>query len=587
MSLSKNFPVAFPSLILDFANSRRLDPRITFTRATPGTYYDGITSATAEQNLILNSQVFENWTATVLGATVTPNTTTAPDGTVTADTIAFGVGDYRYNSFASTSGALTGRTFTFSCWVWTATAKATIGFRISGATTGTDQTVQSVSLTGTATRVSVTRTFTSADTSLICGFDNRVGIGGDGIAGNVIVWGGQLEERATATAYNVTTTSIVTNYIPVLLTAPAGTARFDSNPVTGQSLGLLIEEPRTNLLTYSDQFNDTSWIKNACSISANQIVSPDGTASGDKLVENTTSAEHFIYKGRTGTNETLTLSVFAKAGERTNIRMGFSNFVTEATAVIFNLSTGTQVSISSSGTDYTNVSASITAVGNGWYRCTFTATKNAVNTTNNPYIEPAVGTSFVYLGDGFSGIYLWGAQLETGGFSTSYIATVASPQTRNADSAVMTGTNFSSWFNAGEGTFYIKYAERAISAAHQLTYAVFSADSNNRINIGVNNTNVLDGQIVVNGVDNFTGNTPTLSAQNYQIVFAYATNNAGISANASAVTTDTIVTLPLNLNQFAIGATTVPSQFLNSTIAKIAYYDSRLTNAQLQTLTQS
>jgi hypothetical protein len=55
-------------------------------------------------------------------------------------------------------------------------------------------------------------------------------------------------------------------------------------------------------------------------------------------------------------------------------------------------------------------------------------------------------------------IYAWGAQVEAGAFATSYIPTVASQVTRSADSAVMTGTNFSSWYNASEGTFYCEAA---------------------------------------------------------------------------------------------------------------------------------
>jgi hypothetical protein len=119
-----------------------------------------------------------------------------------------------------------------------------------------------------------------------------------------------------------------------------------------------------------------------------------------------------------------------------------------------------------------------------------------------------------------------------------------------------------------------------------MIYSTATGDTSNRINVSINSSNTLDVQVVAGGTDTFGGNTPTVTAQNYQIAFAYATDNAGVSANASAVTTDTGVVLPLSVNRVAIGSTTGNAQHVNSTIAKIAYYDSRLPNAELQALTQ-
>jgi hypothetical protein len=81
-----DYPTIRPSLLLDFANTKTLDPRITFTRASTGTYYDGKTVAKAEENLLLQSQTFDNASWVKDNATVTANSTTAPDGTTTAET---------------------------------------------------------------------------------------------------------------------------------------------------------------------------------------------------------------------------------------------------------------------------------------------------------------------------------------------------------------------------------------------------------------------------------------------------------------------------------------------------------------------
>jgi hypothetical protein len=218
----------------------------------------------------------------------------------------------------------------------------------------------------------------------------------------------------------------------------------------------LIEESRQNLLTYSEDFSDASWIKVSSSISTNQIASPDGLITAEKLVEDTANAQHFVLKTRTGSNETVTFSVFCKAAERTRVFLQLSNSVNATAQVVYNLSTGTAGSPNSSNADYSNISASMIAYPNGWYRCILTATKGSVNTNNYPTISTVNNSgSAVYTGDGTSGIYIWGPQVEEGAFPTSYIPTSASTVTRSADTANISGTNFSNFFNSTEGTLFV------------------------------------------------------------------------------------------------------------------------------------
>ena len=217
-----------------------------------------------------------------------------------------------------------------------------------------------------------------------------------------------------------------------------------------------------NLLTYSEQFNDASWLKNNSSISQNSIAAPDGTITADKFVENNTNTQHFVYKSRTGSNETVTLSVFAKAAERSKIWLQFSNFSTVAVNVAFTLTgSGTVSNLSGNNADYTNNSASIISYPNGWYRCILTTTKGSVNTTNNPTISVGDSTSSLsYLGDGTSGIYIWGGQLENGSVATDYTPTTTTTISRVLSATTNTnitglGTYYSSGFyeNVGFTTF--------------------------------------------------------------------------------------------------------------------------------------
>jgi hypothetical protein len=235
-----------------------------------------------------------------------------------------------------------------------------------------------------------------------------------------------------------------------------------------------------NLLTYSEDFSDSSWIKNNSSISTNQITSPDGFATADKLIENAANAQHFVYKSRTGSNETLTFSVFAKAAERTNVWLQLSNFSTLAVNARFTLTDSGSVSnVSANSADYTNNSASIIQYANGWYRCILTTTKGSVNTTNNPSISASSG-ALSYQGDGTSGIYIWGAQLEQGSVATDYTPTTTTAINRVLASTTNTnitglGTYYSSGFDENVG--FTTFLSANVFPPYDLVYDDFGGTS--------------------------------------------------------------------------------------------------------------
>ena len=592
MSLSKNFPTIRPSLLLDFASAGRLDPRITFARNSPAVYYDGVTQTLAEQNLILWSQEFQQsaWDAVTLGTTVTANTTVAPDGTTTADTLAFVPTAYRYNSYAA--GTLTGRTFTFSCWVWTTTTPKLIGVRISNSS-GTEATALQVSTTSTATRVSVTRTFGGADTVIICGFDNRSGFGGNNIAGSIVVWGAQLEERSTATAYNLTTTQPITTYIPTLVTAPANTARFDYNPTTSVALGLLIEFVSTNLALYSEAWNDATWSKFNTTITANTAVAPGGTVTADAIVENTAAGAYHSTSqnfSKAAVATTYTFSVYAKSANRTiGLRLAETSPGTSGAVTAYNLATGALVTAAGTyGPTFTNASGSITAVGNGWYRVTLTVTTGP-ETTIQTQVYMENGVSSVYTGDGWSNILLWGAQLEAVSGPTTYIATVATTQTRQSDTAVMTGTNFSSWFNASEFTI-VTQSTLALQPGSfpRLVSINNGVDNLNFLRQSANGDTLFESNFVTsNGVSQFNFFNAISRNTTYKKALAVKSNNNAYARNDfTSVQTSATGSTPLGCNQISIMYDSVNGPFTIGYINRLYVYPLRLTDTQIFNLTR-
>ncbi len=219
---------------------------------------------------------------------------------------------------------------------------------------------------------------------------------------------------------------------------------FDSSTVPATPRGLLIEESRTNLVTYSEQFDNAAWSKVNSTISANATTAPDGTVTADKLVENTATANHVMNRSNPITvaaNTLHTLTVYAKAAERTSIQLLLvSGTYMAGVSYFFNLSNGTVSAPAITGSTAI-YSSSITSVGNGWYRCVVTAIVDTTSTSINWNTSILSGTSTtVYTGDGTSGLFIWGAQLEVGSFPTSYIPTVAASVTRAADVAQLTGS---------------------------------------------------------------------------------------------------------------------------------------------------
>jgi hypothetical protein len=236
----------------------------------------------------------------------------------------------------------------------------------------------------------------------------------------------------------------------VIQTASTDVPRFDHNPVTGESLGLLVEEQRQNLFTYSDQFDNAAWAKTVSTVTANATTAPDGNTTADLLITDNGSNNGLVQQtiSKAASPVTYTFSCYGKAENLSSLRLILRDPANSANRadLILNLITGA-TSGSFVGGTYSSLTSSAAPLTNGWWRFSITATTGSEVSTVGQIISNGAG-------DGTSGIYLWGAQLEVGSFPTSYIPTTTAAATRAADVASITGTNFSSWYRQDEGTFY-------------------------------------------------------------------------------------------------------------------------------------
>ena len=614
MSIKANFPITRANLILDFAKTKTLDPQITFIRGSTGYYYDGVTTTRAEENLLTYSQnLGGGWSAARL--TVTTSTIAAPDGTVTGNTITETT-DTGHHYLQQQPILLTATPYVYSAYAKAGTrsvvqlsiANTALGagafgnFDLAAGTTGTSSnaTVAMTTASNGWWRCSIRFTTTGAGigdmkistvtTSTAGLFESYTGV----VTNNLYAWGAQLEQRSTLTAYTLTTASQVRNYIPTLQLANNNQPRFDHNPTTGESLGLLVEESRTNLVTYSSTFSGGSWGYPGCTLVPNAAIAPDGSNTAVTLVEDTTLNRHYFqFTTAVTTNTVYTASVYAKAGTNNYATIIYGKSSTPFTrgGSIVNLTSGA-ITNYNSGSPTSIVRPTPVNVGNGWWRIAVSV--NIDTTTTNGYIE--IGTSQTtnptYTGNGTGSIYLWGAQLEVGAFASSYIPTTVTTAIRQADFAAIQGTAFNNFYDIDSGTFVTKFS--ILGNGSGGFPGIFYVDDGTTANtFGAYFNDAGDDYIkfesYVNSVAQHGADliaTAAVLNTAYTVAAAYATNDIAGSGNGGTVATDTINTRPV-VNRLVIGQLRGSVFYLNGHIRRFAYYPDRLSNLQLQALTQS
>ena len=588
----------------DFSRTHTKDGRITFTRASSATFVgaDGLIKTTSV-NLIKYSQKFDQeWTTDSTG-TITINHAEAPNGTTTANRFVESTGN---SSHAIRQTLTISGTYTVSVHFkeLPGSAKRYGVLRIHGV--GSTAPIAFFDLgNGTVTSSGGTNIISTSIANVGNGWfrcsmtanepllsDDGIQIGvtntsdsfssytGDGSSG-LLIWGVQFEEGSTATDYIPTTSTI------------SGAPRFDHNPSTGESLGLLTEESSKNRNTKSKSFS--VWgVSSGFSLVYDAATAPDGTTSATALDRNGGGLARLEKNFSVGSGESTTFSVFAKSVNTTTgryLRLAVNDAQTGERFADFDLVDGTIDDAASNGGNFTNAASRIEKYPNDWYRCSISFSKTSSGSENSLcfhklYIRQSDNSTNTPSEVTDVGMYIWGGQVEEKTFPTSLIETDGSAVTRAADVAEITGTNFSSFYNQSAGTIFVDNSYIALDDFDfVLDYSDGTLDNRHSLFYLTNTDPItLRGRTRVSSDQSALEVAIPASGVFAKTAYAYASNDFAISSAGSSVLTDTNGSIP-TINQLTIGATFANASVYSGHIKRIAYFNTRLSNTILETIT--
>jgi hypothetical protein len=354
----------------------------------------------------------------------------------------------------------------------------------------------------------------------------------------------KLDPRITFTR---TSSATRVNSDGLIEVVPANSPRFDFDPVTGECLGLLVEESRSNILPYSEDFSQSAWVTfGTASKSSNVATAPDGNFTADSITIPISSG------------------VFDNIAVAANTTHTFSSYIKG--------DVGSTIRILSNANSSGVVSKTVT-VSEVWQRYSVTFTTNSSDVNSSIQFDTGGGKTF----------YVWGAQVEQGAFPTSYIPTSGSTVTRTADNANITGSNVESWYRQDEGTFI---SDSRILQSGVKTQGVWG------IGDGTNQISLRSPQVTGDRFRGNIGNIFTVAPgtgdtllNTFKAAISY-TSTVGRLQVGTASNEVTPSQLPINPNTFGIGNLGGGSTPLNGIIKQIIYYPVKLDNNILQTLTK-
>jgi len=515
------------------------------------------------RNLFTYSEQFNDASWVKAGVSVTTNTTTAPDGTLTADSVIENSATATQHRMAKFSISLTsGTTYTISAYVKRGVGSRNVQFGGSG--TGvwirvyfdlTNGTVGSqVNGTGTITNVGdgwykITATgvcdLTGNNTFFLANTNGTTSgsetYNGDGVS-SIVWWGAQLESGSSATEYFPTTDRL-------------DVPRVDYSNGTPS---ILVEPQRTNLALRSEQFDNASWEKvTSASITSSSIISPSGLTNAN----------------------TLNILLLNSA-----VRQGV-NSITSSTIYTFSFYAKKSVS---GGANSIRFTTNNTSIWNTGFSTKYTLNDNWQKFTYSGNLITIGVSSYLILGgikqdgtgdtDCIGNVDIWGAQLEVGSYQTSYIPTVASTVTRNAD--VISKTGISSLIGQTEGTLFVDIVFIDVTTANAI--GINNGTGSDRV-VVFSGSGLLFAQVRVGNVSQFFYNTPVLVGTRYKAAIAYKGSDFAFYVNGNQIAVGSTGTVP-TCSVFSYDAGSGGSPFLGKNNSS-QLYKTRLTNAELAQLT--
>lgn len=541
-----------------------------------GSYY-----STTPPNLLGNTENYNAATANLLNVTAIGDQAVSPNGLQTADKVNATTtsGLHIVQPWSSSVTTVSGTPYVISAYV-KAAEYVKFGIRENSATgafatfnlVGSGSVIsQGSGGTGAITFIGdnwyrVSMLFNAGASSLVSylvldnGFTSGDPFGynyaGNGVSG-LYMWGAQFSNSASLDPY-------VSNPFEAPVASAYYGPRLDFNPSTLICNGILCEEARTNLLTYSADFTNAAWVKDRVSATANSTLAPDGTNTASKITDTLAGNNSYrTYNSVTVSAISYAFTVYAKAAEYSwcYLRIG-------SLYAWFNVSSGTV------GTVNAGLTASVTPVGNGWFRLScVVATATAGSSFGLVGLTTGNGIEVYTPSTGGQGIHIWGAQLEAGSFQTSYIPTKNSTVTRSVDTSFVASSAFP--YSTTEGSFIVSCTTLGGGQINVIRRPFgFEQDGTYFYQVGA--TYVYDDSAF--RVNDFPVNAGKSGV-------ALKTNDFAIVANGAAARTGTGAFTGNQYNILRFGSGMNGGSSLNGHVRNIVYIPRRLTNAELQART--
>jgi hypothetical protein len=387
----------------------------------------------------------------------------------------------------------------------------------------------------------------------------------DSISGNNLV------------TFTCNSASTVVDSNRMVQTVAANQPAFAFDPVTGASLGLQVQEQRTNLLLRSEEFDNATWTKTGSSVTANADTAPDGTSTADRLVEDTSTGGHVVVQSVAGLpdNTQCTASIFVKASSRNWAVLTFVDKAGILNRVWFDVANGVQ-----GATNGTVASFLAVQFPDGWWRLILTASTGTGASTPQVRVSMAAADNTVsYAGNGTSGLLLWGGQLEAGSSATSYTPTGSGTVARSATVADILDQAIANNIRS----LYLEF--RSPATGIRGVVSLNDGTANERTSVLTNGTTPrlasVDGGVTQSDI---TAGAVTANALT-RVAVRFNTDSFAFSINGAATATDSSGTLP-TVDRIFLGRTQL-GDYLNGNLARVVGWSTPLSNSVLQLMTQS